>query len=403
MVMYGVLLIAVLVITGGVIAFIGDRVGSKIGKKRLSIFGLRPRHTSIVITIITGICITTLTFGVMATVSKNVRTALFGMDRLNREMQEANSHLQTVSAALQEAQEEKEKTNDILQQVRDKVSDMQSEQSALEEHSRELYEGNMLLEQAKQELMGKNEVLLSANEGLMNQNDSLAETNKHLSLDKENLEKSTLELKEGMQAIREGDIVYRAGEVVASGVIAGSRDVEDVRRDLASLALVANRNVAQRLGSNVDEGSMLFYPPEFEQAAVFIAQSPQDVVVRIVAAGNQIRGEAVRTILQLYKNSTIYKDKEFIIARPFKLHGNQGEAEQDVMSFLQDVNQAAADRGVLPDPISGAVGVMDGAQFYDTVKTLIPISGTAIISAYAHGDTDALGPLRLYMRVDAGQ
>ncbi|MBQ1511635.1 MAG: DUF3084 domain-containing protein, partial [Selenomonadaceae bacterium] len=37
--MYGVLLIVVLIITGGVIAFIGDRLGTKIGKKRLSIFG----------------------------------------------------------------------------------------------------------------------------------------------------------------------------------------------------------------------------------------------------------------------------------------------------------------------------------------------------------------------------
>ena len=85
--MYGVLLIVVLVITGGAIAFIGDRLGSKIGKKRLSIFGLRPRHTSILITILTGICITTLTFGVMAAVSENVRTALFGMEKLNRTMQ----------------------------------------------------------------------------------------------------------------------------------------------------------------------------------------------------------------------------------------------------------------------------------------------------------------------------
>ena len=67
--MYGVVLIVVLVITGGVIAFIGDRVGTKVGKKKLSLFGLRPRHTSVIVTIITGICITTMTFGVMAAVS----------------------------------------------------------------------------------------------------------------------------------------------------------------------------------------------------------------------------------------------------------------------------------------------------------------------------------------------
>ena len=100
--MYGVLLIAVLIITGGAIAFIGDRLGTKIGKKRLSIFGLRPRHTSIVITIFTGICITTLTFGVMAAASENVRTALFGMERLNRTMQETQTNLNQTQAALQE-------------------------------------------------------------------------------------------------------------------------------------------------------------------------------------------------------------------------------------------------------------------------------------------------------------
>ena len=53
------MLIVVLVLTGGVIAFIGDRLGSKVGKKKLSLFGLRPRHTSILVTIITGILITT--------------------------------------------------------------------------------------------------------------------------------------------------------------------------------------------------------------------------------------------------------------------------------------------------------------------------------------------------------
>ena len=87
--MYGVLLIVVLIITGGAIAFIGDRLGSKVGKKKLSIFGLRPRHTSIIVTIFTGVCITTLTFGVMAAASQNVRTgALWAMEKLNQKIQE---------------------------------------------------------------------------------------------------------------------------------------------------------------------------------------------------------------------------------------------------------------------------------------------------------------------------
>jgi len=44
--MYGVTLILVLAVVGGVIAVIGDRLGTRIGKKKLTLFGLRPRHTA---------------------------------------------------------------------------------------------------------------------------------------------------------------------------------------------------------------------------------------------------------------------------------------------------------------------------------------------------------------------
>ena len=55
--MYGIVLIAALIVTGGAIAVIGDRVGSRVGKKKLSLFGLRPRHTSVIVTIVTGVLI----------------------------------------------------------------------------------------------------------------------------------------------------------------------------------------------------------------------------------------------------------------------------------------------------------------------------------------------------------
>ena len=39
--MYGIVLIAALIVTGGAIAVIGDRVGSKVGKKKLSVRAIR--------------------------------------------------------------------------------------------------------------------------------------------------------------------------------------------------------------------------------------------------------------------------------------------------------------------------------------------------------------------------
>src|SRR5205823_2006214 len=57
---FGILLLLVLC---GFIAYIGDLLGRRLGKKRLSIFGLRPKHTAILLTIVTGVLIATVTFG----------------------------------------------------------------------------------------------------------------------------------------------------------------------------------------------------------------------------------------------------------------------------------------------------------------------------------------------------
>ena len=63
--MFGATLILVMVITGGLIAFIGDRIGTRVGKRRLTLWGLRPRYTSIIITIL-GILIAVMFFGGIA-------------------------------------------------------------------------------------------------------------------------------------------------------------------------------------------------------------------------------------------------------------------------------------------------------------------------------------------------
>ena len=122
--LYGIMLIIVLIITGGAIAFIGDRLGTKVGKKRLSLFGLRPRHTSIIITIFTGICITTLTLGVSAAVSQNVRTALFGMERLQQRMTATQQQLDQAASNLSAAQEEQAATDQALRKAKGDVADL---------------------------------------------------------------------------------------------------------------------------------------------------------------------------------------------------------------------------------------------------------------------------------------
>lgn len=59
----GYILIVAILLLGGVIATLGDRIGTKVGKARLSLFNLRPRKTATLVTVITGSLISATTLG----------------------------------------------------------------------------------------------------------------------------------------------------------------------------------------------------------------------------------------------------------------------------------------------------------------------------------------------------
>lgn len=81
----GLLLIPVLVLVSGAIALIGNRIGREIGRRRLSLFGLRPRYTAQIVTVASGILITATTLIVVLLLSQEARVALF---RLNEVLSE---------------------------------------------------------------------------------------------------------------------------------------------------------------------------------------------------------------------------------------------------------------------------------------------------------------------------
>ena len=63
--------------------------------------------------------------------------------------------------------------------------------------------------------------------------------------------------------------------------------------------------------------------------------------------------------------------------------------------FLRNVNKTATSNGILPNPLTGAVGVISGNQIYSIDKALQSSKGNILVSAYAVQNTDVLGPLRL--------
>ena len=396
--MYGIMLIVVLVLTGGVIAFIGDRLGSKVGKKKLSLFGLRPRHTkealahgkvldaagslgsqhhgtmavvhvavrdSILVTIITGILITTVTFGILAIASKDVRTALFGMNKLKAELNEKQSMLEEASGALVNV---KNDLNTTKEEYAKSKKDLEETQEDLEIAQ----QAAELLRQEQVALQNRNQELWSDNQTLIEHNQSLAENNQFL--------------------------FYRVGELLASGVIKKTDDPVKIQNDLNQIIALANSKIIDRLGTEGSKDGVWIYPIEYQKAMDRLKQAKGDTVIRLIVAANLVKGDPVLTELEMHPNRVVYQENEFVYQKIYNVPIDGSNSEMLISDFLRNVNMTAINNGILPNPLTGTVGVINGNQIYAIEKALAENRGKdVLISAFAAADTEVLGPLRLHI------
>ena len=166
------ILIAAIVLLGGLIAVLGDRLGTKVGKARLRLFKLRPRQTARIITFITGLSIAASTLGMLFGLSESLRKGVFQLDDIlkekrrvegelqqaNQEKQQVETQLSTVKAQQIEAEQQLGRINqDFIQAqaqlktVSDQASLMRAElNELLAERNRGLEELAQLKEQSQQ-------------------------------------------------------------------------------------------------------------------------------------------------------------------------------------------------------------------------------------------------------------
>lgn len=137
MLVFAVQVILLLLVLGGVIAFIGSYVGRLIGKKRLTLFRLRPRHTATAITVISGVLIALSTISVILAISQDARTALLGLDQLKVQIKEK-------SRELTEARRNYAELKRVLIEARKEIYDLQQIKEKLNQEIRTAREGQML-------------------------------------------------------------------------------------------------------------------------------------------------------------------------------------------------------------------------------------------------------------------
>jgi uncharacterized protein (DUF3084 family) len=132
----GYILIGAMLILGGIIAVSGDRIGTRVGKARLTLFKLRPRQTATLVTIFTGTLISgsvlTLIFGA----SEQLRTGVFDLQKIQGKLSDTKENLaraleqkDRVQKELEVARNQQSEAKDLLMGINKSFKDELLKQS----------------------------------------------------------------------------------------------------------------------------------------------------------------------------------------------------------------------------------------------------------------------------------
>lgn len=390
----GAAIFLVLIVMGGIIAFLGDRIGSKVGKKRMTLFGLRPKYTSVIVTIISGVLISFSTVAVMAVVNENVRVALFGLSKLQAQMNDLNQEIKVKNRELEKGKSQLEARNKEYEDVTKKSEETSRELDRVESQriymERELTsvqsaydEAQAGVEQSAQEIrdLEKTKEELNSNITVLNN------------------EKKTL--LDNIYALREGQVVMQAGQVLTSVTVDEKMTKDQSVKVLESVLNDINTMLKQQMNINDDNVDLIrVSQSDFDEAVQQLTGAKHKKLVRIVAAQNLIRGERLIVDFGIHDNLLIFNKGDVIYKGNLDAYQNIKNYELQVLRFLKDLNHYAQSKGVLPDPITGNVGVLEGQELIDVIQKVKEYGGQCELTVTARRDVYSQGPLVIDVKVE---
>ena len=282
--MTGWLLILAVLLLGGVLATIGDRLGSRIGKARLSLFRLRPRSTAVLITVLTGSLISALTLGLMLAVSEQLRIGLFQLDKIESKLSNARKNLDF--SVVQLTRSEKQ-----LNKARKDVAKADQGRAAARQQLQQVQARAIQLRAELTPLQARRKVLEQERDRLGNDVKSrdaeLRVLQQRTSLGQQELK----QLEGKVLALRSGDVVLSTGQALTTARIAIPQQ-RLVKKATEDLLREANLRAFEQVLPGQQPNRQLLLIPRSEVAKVEQALSNGATwVVSIRSAGNVLRGE----------------------------------------------------------------------------------------------------------------
>lgn len=447
---YTILVVIVLIVVSGFIAYWGDILGRRMGKKRLTLFNLRPRHTAIVVTTITGMLISALVLLAAVSFNAEFRKGFFQygqilksrrlLARENGQLAIRGKQLRIEVARQRNELADARKDAALAKAQRDKARSYVTRlQREIARRQEELVELSKRADAALDELnQRRGEVKLAqaelriAQESLTRAKEQVDETKFNLSVAQTRLDATQAELTDteatgGVAAeyvirLRTSELAFRQGDEIVRGIVNPVQSRFEKRTaffNLLKLLDLAGKKAMEggaKVGENGRAVNVIYRQTTggegvllvgdegkyIDNAVEKIASSDSEVLVQIVCGMSALPNAQVPVEIRLYLNQLVYKKGDKIAETKIDGSRSEGYVLLVLNSFLQsDVAKVAARAGVVP--VSGqearfALGDNREAQADELLRLVAEIksmNAVANVSVYATADVSAADSLNM--------
>ena len=409
-------------VLAGFIAYAGDVLGTTVGRRRLSLFGWRPKRTGQVVGIAAGVLIMLSTMGVLSLAFRDATAVLLRSQQAARELEALRGERRVLEQQVATTQQQLEQAQVTIIQaegVRDRARDardaalrirerllleqraLRAELAALAGEQARLGRDNAALQATNAELALSNETLTAGNAQLREQNTAFQGTVSSLQNQVVTLQNERQELRQAsereaqnlrdtlarFEAASGSELTYRRDEIVYSDRIAAP--------DEATILAALNRFVAAAQRAVIGRGArdVELSTDQVTSLARAVAATPGEDLVVLVAADNSVGAVQVVVNVEAYENRQLLEKGQLIASRQIYAGGAGAPVSRAALQAeVARLTQASLNRLQLAGLFEQVRPAPSEADLASFTASLARLSGPVVIGATARETVFVAGP-----------
>jgi len=386
---------AVIILLAGLVAAGGDRIGRVAAKRKVNVFGMRPRMAARCVAVLTGVVIALGSLLALAALSRDAREMLFHFHDLQQQVGQLELQVEGLSSTRARLEKDYESVAAKLDDTRRTLSDREAEVGTLTERiaqssqrlaatreqlgvaEREYAESQARLKQLRAELAtreAENKKLAAERERLTG---DIAALNDY----KRTLESTARALEQKTEELRQENIRIEVNQPLAYVKIPGASTLPEARAAvLAGLERLSDRLVAEELKLKPVPATAI------QEMLNALSLLTEDMVVVVYSARNVLPEEEVEVTFELAFDRVIFKRGELITKARLDSAVAPDELPALVSNLLMAVRAVALDRGLLPDITTGEVGTISSGDIQKLGEDLARVSPPCTLEIRAGRD-----------------